>query len=169
MNKQQKQVRDFNIAIQTPRRQTPGMPSAEIRLLRARLILEEALEVCCALGVSIESLVKREEGICDLQDLRFHVNNAPDMPELIDGLCDIKYVVDGTADVLGVDLEPFFEEVHHTNMQKLAGPKDANGKQLKPEGWQPPRIADMLKSIDNVPQDQQGDALSSYLLRTKAR
>jgi predicted HAD superfamily Cof-like phosphohydrolase len=37
-----------------------------------------------------------------------------------------------------VDLAPHFEEVHRANMTKLAGPKREDGKQLKPEGWQPP-------------------------------
>lgn len=170
MNRQQKLVRDFNRAINTDRRETPGIPSAETRLLRARLILEEALEVVNALGFEISINRNTSEGEIDNLDSLYFVNyHDGNMAEVIDGLCDIKYVVDGTADALGVDLEPFFEEVHHTNMQKLAGPKDANGKQLKPEGWQPPRIADMLKSIDNVPQDLQNDVLSSYLLRTKAR
>ena len=173
MNRQQKLVRDFNRAINTDRRETPGIPSAETRLLRARLILEEALEVCQALGVDVilseDNIRDKCFSILNIQDVYLESHNNTDMAEVIDGLCDIKYVVDGTADALGVDLDPFFEEVHHTNMQKLAGPKDANGKQLKPEGWQPPRIADMLKSIDNVPQDLQNDVLSSYLLRTKAR
>lgn len=177
MNRQQKLVRDFNRAINTDRRETPGMPSAEVRLLRARLILEETLEVVQALGfdlycddptgptrITMTSAILTPYHCFDQKQ-----SIEPDMVEVVDGLCDIKYVVDGTADALGVDLDPFFEEVHYTNMQKLNGPKDANGKQLKPEGWHPPRIADMLKSIDNVPQDQQNDTLSSYLLRTKAR
>lgn len=165
MNRQQKQVRDFNRAIQTPNRLTPGMPSAEVRLLRARLILEEALEVIDALGV-IVSTDGLNLVIC-MENINFEAHNDFSLTEAVDGMCDLKYVTDGTADVLGVDLEPFFEEVHHTNMQKLNGPKDSNGKQLKPSGWKPPRIEEMLKSIENVPQDQQKDVLSSYLLRCK--
>jgi len=173
MNRQQKLVRDFNIAIITDRRETPGIPSAETRLLRARLILEETLEVVNALGFDMycgpTRLSMPNVTISPYHDLNPTKPIEPNLTEVIDGLCDIKYVVDGTADALGVDLEPFFEEVHYTNMQKLNGPKDANGKQLKPEGWQPPRIGDMLKSIEGVPQDLQNDTLSSYLLRTKAR
>lgn len=169
MNRQQKQVRDFNRAIQTPNRLTPGMPSAENRLLRARLILEEALEVIDALGVEISLDDHQINGdvISSINDLKFEAHNDFSLTEAVDGMCDLKYVTDGTADALGVDLEPFFEEVHHTNMQKLNGPKDSNGKQLKPPGWKPPRIAEMLKSIENVPQDQQIDVLTSYLLRCK--
>lgn len=50
---------------------------------------------------------------------------------------------------LGIDLYPFYEEVHRTNMAKLGGPKRADGKQLKPDGWQPPRIAEMLSQLRN--------------------
>lgn len=48
---------------------------------------------------------------------------------------------------LGVDLRPFFLEVHRTNMHKLTGPKREDGKQLKPEGWKPPRIRAMYDRL----------------------
>jgi predicted HAD superfamily Cof-like phosphohydrolase len=48
---------------------------------------------------------------------------------------------------LGVDLYPFYQEVHKTNMAKLGGPKRADGKQLKPPGWSPPRIEEMLREV----------------------
>jgi predicted HAD superfamily Cof-like phosphohydrolase len=46
---------------------------------------------------------------------------------------------------LGVDLRPFFCEVHRTNMLKFdGGYKREDGKQMKPADWKPPRIAKML-------------------------
>lgn len=45
------------------------------------------------------------------------------------------------ANNLRVKIEPFFLEVHRTNMHKLTGPKREDGKQLKPPGWKPPRIS----------------------------
>lgn len=51
------------------------------------------------------------------------------------------------AEGLGLDLRPFFEEVHRTNMAKLGGPRRADGKQLKPADWKPPRIAEMYKAL----------------------
>lgn len=45
---------------------------------------------------------------------------------------------------LGIDIKPLFEEVHRTNMLKVGGPTRADGKILKPEGWQPPRIRELL-------------------------
>ncbi len=57
---------------------------------------------------------------------------------------ELKDLVEGlwqcAAEGVGVDLKPFFKEVHRTNMNKLQGPKREDGKQLKPAGWKPPRI-----------------------------
>lgn len=50
---------------------------------------------------------------------------------------------------LGVDLAPFFKEVHRTNMHKLEGPKREDGKQLKPPGWKPPRIEEMYSKLQS--------------------
>jgi predicted HAD superfamily Cof-like phosphohydrolase len=32
-------------------------------------------------------------------------------------------------------------------MAKAGGPTRADGKKLKPEGWEPPRIKEMLKEV----------------------
>ncbi len=48
---------------------------------------------------------------------------------------------------LGIKLKPFFLEVHRTNMNKLTGPKREDGKQLKPKGWEPPRIKEMYDTL----------------------
>jgi predicted HAD superfamily Cof-like phosphohydrolase len=48
---------------------------------------------------------------------------------------------------LRIDMRPFFREVHRTNMWKLKGPKREDGKQLKPEGWKPPRIETMYNRL----------------------
>lgn len=66
---------------------------------------------------------------------------------VIDGMCDILYVTYGCAVEIGVDLAPFFDEVHAANIEKFSGPKSELGKSLKPEGWQPPRIEAMLARL----------------------
>ncbi len=53
------------------------------------------------------------------------------------------------AEGVGVDLRPFFEEVHRTNMHKLKGPQREDGKQLKPADWKPPRIEAMYLRLRN--------------------
>jgi predicted HAD superfamily Cof-like phosphohydrolase len=65
--------------------------------------------------------------------------------EAIDAMCDIIVVVHNTANAMGLDLEPFFDEVHRTNMQKAEGPLREDGKRLKP-----PRILEMLKRVINA-------------------
>jgi predicted HAD superfamily Cof-like phosphohydrolase len=97
-------------------------PAIRTPELRVSLISEEARETC-------EAIMRG------------------DLVEAIDGMCDVIYVVMGTAVAFGIDLEPFFAEVHRTNMLKVGGATRADGKILKPEGWQPPRIAEMLASL----------------------
>lgn len=79
------------------------------------------------------------------------------MPEFVDAIVDLLYVVHGLALAAGIQhIQPFYEEVHRCNMQKVpytekaavecraAGKKVPIGKTLKPEGWEPPRIAELL-------------------------
>jgi predicted HAD superfamily Cof-like phosphohydrolase len=81
---------------------------------------------------------------------------AGDVPEMVDALCDLLYVTYGAAVALGVDLEPFFREVHETNMEKRHGYRREDGKWMKPASWQPPRIAELLRELYDyeVPQEQ---------------
>lgn len=90
--------------------------------LRADLIAEEAAETVAAI-------------------------RAGDMIETIDGLCDLIYVCIGAAVCFGVPLQPFWDEVHESNMRKGDGPMRADGKRLKPEGWQGPRIAELYAEL----------------------
>lgn len=46
-----------------------------------------------------------------------------------------------------VPLQPFFEMVHQSNMAKLGGPVRADGKILKPAGWQAPAISALLAEL----------------------
>ena len=66
--------------------------------------------------------------------------------EVIDAMCDIIVVVHNTSNAMGIDLEPFFDEVHQTNMAKADGPVREDGKKLKPEGWRPPQIREILEA-----------------------
>jgi predicted HAD superfamily Cof-like phosphohydrolase len=97
----------------------PRTPAIRRPQLRAELIREEAWETVDAI-------------------------EAGDLIGAIDGMCDLLYVVYGAALEFGVDLEPFWQEVHRTNMAKAGGPVRADGKRLKPPGWTPPDIAGVL-------------------------
>ncbi|MGH9340425.1 MAG: hypothetical protein ACRD1R_12750 [Acidobacteriota bacterium] len=112
----QKQVEEFHRAMGLTVGGSVALRNAE---MRAELIREEAQE-------TVEAI---EQG---------------DLAAAVDGLCDLIYVALGAAVTWGIDLEPVFNEVHRANMAKLGGPVRADGKQLKPDGWQPPRIAEMI-------------------------
>jgi predicted HAD superfamily Cof-like phosphohydrolase len=131
MNRMQSQVEEFHRVIGVVVGEEPQIRD---RLLRARLVHEEAMELVEALGCRVV-----DGQVVDAPDLK------PDLVETIDAMADTIYVVMGTAVSAGVDLEPFFDEVQCTNMLKAGGPVDAGGKRLKPPGWQPPQIAKILE------------------------
>lgn len=66
------------------------------------------------------------------------------MAEMIDAITDILYVAYGAAVEMGIDIDPFWEEVHRTNMLKEVGLLRSDGKIVKPEGWKPPEIQRIL-------------------------
>ncbi len=137
MMKAQDQVRDFCHMIKAPI--SPAEPQLRDVTLRARLIAEEAME-------TIVALVGSSDARDILQEYsRKTGSEKPSIVGAIDGLCDLVYVALGTAEAIGVDLEPYFNEVHASNMTKVNAPVDEFGKRGgKREGYQPPRIADIL-------------------------
>jgi predicted HAD superfamily Cof-like phosphohydrolase len=129
----QHDVLDFHQALNLTVGETPALRDEQ---LRADLILEEARETA-------EAITGRKVFVGF-----YHQSVIPDRPqslvEAIDGLCDLLAVVFGAAITFGIDLAPFWDEVHRTNMAKAGGPKRADGKQLKPEGWTPPQLEPIL-------------------------
>lgn len=118
----QSDVAAFMKAVGQPVRTTPTFDESNLQQLGMQLdlICEEATEIDVA-----------------LEDENF--------PAVIDGIADLIYVALGLANAAGVDMEPIFAAVHKANMEKLKGPKRADGKQLKPEGWQPPKVAALIE------------------------
>ncbi len=112
-------VRDFHFRFGQPVQDSPTQVNPDRSFFRAKLKKEE-------LGETIEAMA------------------IGDMVEIADGLADQLYVILGTAVEYGIDLEPVFREVHRANMLKIANPD--GGKVMKPTGWQPPRIADILEA-----------------------
>ncbi len=112
----QRDVEEFHRALDIPIGETPAIRRPE---LRAALIEEEARETVTSIRLG-------------------------DLVEAIDGLCDLLCVTYGAAIEFGIDLRPFWDEVHRTNMAKQGGPVREDGKRLKPGGWTPPDIAGIL-------------------------
>lgn len=64
--------------------------------------------------------------------------------ETADAIIDLVYVVLGFGHTLGLPLDELWTEVHRSNIAKAGGPRRADGKVLKPEGWTPPNIVKVL-------------------------
>jgi predicted HAD superfamily Cof-like phosphohydrolase len=116
MHKPQQDVEDFHRVLDIPVADTPAIRRPGLRLA---LLQEEYKE-------TVEAI---ENG---------------DLEGAIKELCDLIVVSYGAACEFGVDLEPFWDVVHQSNMAKVGGPKRADGKRLKPPGWTPPDIAGIL-------------------------
>jgi predicted HAD superfamily Cof-like phosphohydrolase len=123
----------------------PDQPREDERILRAKLILEEALETCQALGVSIVLRVPDQDGGVDLhpvreEDIVFNVSADFNLVDAVDGCCDVMVVTLGCLSCLGVGDVHVMNAVLDANDAKMTGPIREDGKRLKPEGWQPPNI-----------------------------
>ena len=139
MNNYQRMVREFIVAMKQPTPERPSLVDFRSQL-RVALIREEAGEFAEACGFTDDG---GEEWV-ETEDR--------DWPEMIDAICDLLYVTYGAANEMGIDLDPFFHEVHQTNMEKIGGPvRESDGKLLKPPGWTPPDIQGILEAILEEP------------------
>ncbi|MDB5046910.1 MAG: hypothetical protein JWQ08_2960 [Deinococcus sp.] len=126
-------LREFHRAMGMTVSSVPTVPSAELLALRRTLISEEWAEVQQEFG----TLQTRSEATADLTPL--------DLTSLAHELADLLYVTYGALDALGLDADAIFAEVHRANLTKTTGPKRADGKQLKPEGWQPANVRAVIE------------------------
>lgn len=124
---------DFHTALEaTPT--APTIPHPDTLALRCTLIQEEYQEVMDAFADAFAAL----DGEMDTA-----VNLAP----LAHELADLLYVVYGTFATLGINADAVYAEVHRANMEKLSGPRRADGKLLKPPGWQPANVHAVLRQL----------------------
>lgn len=123
-------VREFHEAIGESPPRRPSYPDGPLLALRRKLIEEENAEVMEALG----RLAEAPDG--ELEQ-RF--------TQAAHELVDLLYVTYGALVWFGIDADAAFEEVHRANMRKTTGPKRADGKQLKPPGWEPADVAAVIE------------------------
>lgn len=116
----------------------PMLPSQESRELRARLILEEALETINALGFRVETAYQAQEVRKDTVNYFPVEETNREFFEIVDGCCDLIYVATGTLVSMGIPDLPHLKEVNRANNDKFPDGKaivNEHGKYLKPEGW----------------------------------
>lgn len=130
----------------------PTEPSAEDRILRAKLIYEEALEtINKGLGVSVLFTFKESVSFPNSMEVSFLANMDFNMAELVDGCCDLKVVTTGTLVACGVPDGAFQQIVDQNNLDKF-GPGHTfreDGKLIKPPNHQPPPIAEYLQQLES--------------------
>lgn len=104
---------------------TPMIPSKEVRLLRAKLILEEALETITALGFEVLNdyrCVSLNRVTFDLITLNGE-SREPSLEEIADGCADLSVVNTGTLSACGIHDQELLEEVDKSNLAKFEVPK----------------------------------------------
>lgn len=134
------------------------VPNQEIRLLRAKLIIEEALETVKALGFDLSA---GHFYLNALTKFTFEANNEPNLEGIIDGCVDLNYVTSGTLASCGVPEGPHIDEVCRANEDKF--PKgipifNEIGKYQKPQGWKGPDHNKVQLAVMSI-----GGSLESYV------
>jgi predicted HAD superfamily Cof-like phosphohydrolase len=159
MESGQKRVLEFHRAFGqlAPEKLTP-LRDPQVLELRCKLLLEEVLEFCAAAGVRVYmSSPDHCSRIHDMDDLELVHNSIMvnddkiDDIGMADALGDIKYVADGAAVCMGLDLELVEKEIHRSNMSKLQADgtplKREDGKVLKSNLYSPPNIEGVLRFL----------------------
>lgn len=152
-SRHQSQVEAFMLRAKQEVPVVPAEPSESVRILRAKLMLEEVLEtIRNGLGVAVMTPYtpdKAEEPI-DITatdfDLKFIIRQPFNMLETIDGCCDVAVVTTGTLSACGISDIEFQNEVNENNLKKF-GPGHKireDGKLIKPPNHQPPNLGRVL-------------------------
>lgn len=128
-------LREFHRAIGLTPPACPTVPGAGVLALRRTLVAEEYAETEAEF-VALTARVAAGEAL------------APeDLTPLAHELADLLYVTYGALDLLGIDADAVLAEVHRANLSKASGPRRADGKQLKPEGWRPADVRGVIAAL----------------------
>ncbi len=122
---------------------TPFVPDAEVRRLRASLILEEAFETVRALGFEPSTTLDELTGKSSVVLTDVYTT---DLIEVVDGCCDIVVVTLGTLSAFGVsDFGPMKEVLDSNDSKFVDGYLRDDGKWMKGPSYKP---ADLARVID---------------------
>lgn len=126
------QVQDFMMAAEQECPGTPVIPDFSVMQLRFSLMHEELQEFVLAVDrITIASYLYSDHDV---------------LTQVADALADLMYVTLGTAVAFGIDIQPIFDAVHVSNMEKFGpgGHKRADGKWQKPPDWRAPDLRAIL-------------------------
>lgn len=126
-------INDFHIAIDGEYAPKPAVPDAETIELRRTLLREEYQEVIAEFDRLSEASSEQER--------------TDAMVALMHELADLLYVTYGAFTAFGVDADAVFGELHRANMQKVSGPRRADGKVMKPADFQPADIGRIIAEL----------------------
>lgn len=112
----------------------PVLPEPDLSRLRLRLIKEEYEEV----REEMEKLIRTKDPDEAVRVFRL----------LLKELCDLRYVVEGTAVAYGLPFEEAYAEVHASNMTKTAGP--LGGKAIKGPEYRAANVDQFVPDITTV-------------------
>jgi predicted HAD superfamily Cof-like phosphohydrolase len=104
-------------------KESPELPDPETRLLRARLVFEEALEFVKGCGCTVTRTIaglngEQQTAVIDDIGVVLDANGTPDFVEYVDGCIDQLVVTYGALNAAGVKAQPAWDEVQRSNMSK---------------------------------------------------
>lgn len=135
----QRRVEQFMAAAHQQLPILPVIPDAATRLLRARLILEEALETIYDLGCTVTRHMDVE-----LRD------SHSSLEAIADGCADLSVVTMGTLSACGLWDEPILRAIDLNNFAKFNGNYKFNeGKLIKPIDHKPPQLSKIITNQIN--------------------
>jgi predicted HAD superfamily Cof-like phosphohydrolase len=147
-SKIQKQVKELmeTLNLQLPNEIDPSPNKLNFDLLRS-IVEEESKEFNDAMYL-LEEICLEYENYNDHKLSQIDPNDREPLylkwSKVIKEMCDVIIVIHNVSNAMGIDLEPFLDEVHLSNMKKIGGKKRADGKALKPEYWKEPNLIPLL-------------------------
>lgn len=128
----------------------PALPEVRRVILRHVLLVEEFAELIAAiLGVKDEHKIEMlrltiHNTTRDWMDDFIEDITDSDVPGVAKEVCDLLYVVLGTALEYGIPMDDVWPAVHQSNMTK-PDLKNAHGKTIKDETWEKPNVLGILE------------------------
>lgn len=126
---------EFADAMSIPKGDINGAANPKAVALGMALVCEEYTETLVACSAQLEN------------------PSLENLTELADGIADTIYVLCQLARAADIPLDAVFAEVHRSNMAKLQADgsvkRREDGKVLKPYGWTPPQLWEVLKKYSD--------------------